>query len=65
VPSPIWGFNVGRRSFITYKLALAASSYAEIAREAGNSETIIRTHYERGASRDDAVEFFSLSVRRV
>jgi hypothetical protein len=65
VPSPIWGFNVGRRSFITYKLALAASSYAEIARESGNSETIIRTNYDRGASRDDAVEFFSLSVRRV
>ena len=65
VPSPIWGFNVGRRSFITYKLALAASSYAEIARESGNSETIIRTNYDRGASREDAVEFFSLSVRRV
>lgn len=62
---PIWGFNIARRSFITYRVASGQVSYAELANEVGNSESILRRHYFRHATRKDAEEYFSLTPDRL
>jgi site-specific recombinase XerD len=65
VRAPIWAFNVARRSYISYQLATAGASYADVSREVGNSEAMLRKNYERRVSRDDAKEYFSLKPGRV
>lgn len=58
-------FNLGRRSYISYRLALPRASYAEIAIYAGNSERMIRKYYRRVVTRADAQAYFRLTPDRV
>ena len=58
-------FNIGRRSYISYRLALRDASYAEVADAVGNYEEIIRKHYHRKVSREDALKYFALTPSRV
>ena len=58
-------FNMGRRSFISYRLALARASYAEVAATAGNSERVIRKYYRRPVTRESARAYFRLTPARV
>lgn len=58
-------FNLGRRSYISYRLALPQASYAEIAAYAGNSERMIRKYYRRAATQADALAYFRLTPDRV
>lgn len=62
---PIWGMNISRRSFISYRMALAEASYVEIANEVGNSETVIRAHYHCHVTRQDAEAYFALTPARL
>lgn len=57
--------NMGRRSFISYRLALARASYAEVAATAGNSEHVIRKYYRRPVTRESARAYFRLTPARV
>lgn len=54
-------FNLGRRSYISYRLALPRASYAETAIAAGNSERMIRQYYRRTVTRADARAYFNLT----
>ena len=63
--SPIWAFNIARRSYISYRLATEEASYVELANEIGNSEAMIRKNYFRRVNGADARAFFSLTPDRV
>ncbi|MBL9219414.1 MAG: hypothetical protein JNG82_13050 [Opitutaceae bacterium] len=52
--------NLGRHAYITYSLALPGASYAQVSRNCGNSETIIKRHYEGHATAAQAKAFFRL-----
>lgn len=52
--------NIGRRSYISYLLALPGASYGEIANQVGNQEGILRRHYARKVTRADALAYFDL-----
>ena len=56
--------NMARRSFISYRLALAGASYAEVAAAAGNSEPTIRKFYRCLVSREAARQYFSLGPEK-
>ena len=58
-------FNMGRRSFISYRLALTRASYAEVAMAAGNSERVIRKYYRRPVARESARAYFRLNPASV
>ena len=53
--------NMPRRSCICYRLALPGASYAEVCHDMGNSEQVLRSHYARRVSRDEAERYFSLT----
>ncbi len=53
--------NLGRRSYISYRLALPQASYVEVSRAVGNSEEILRKHYEQKAAPTEALKYFSLT----
>ena len=57
--------NMGRRSFISYSVALPGASYLRIAADAGNSEAVIRKYYRCSVSRADARAYFSMSPKKV
>ncbi|MEZ5414396.1 MAG: hypothetical protein R3F03_08785 [Opitutaceae bacterium] len=52
--------NLGRHAYITYSLALPGASYAQVSRNCGNSETIIKRHYEGLATGEQARAYFRL-----
>lgn len=52
--------NLGRHAYITYSLALPGASYAQVSRNCGNSETIIKHHYEGHATGAQAKAYFRL-----
>lgn len=53
-------YNMGRRSFFSYALALPGASYRDLALTAGNSEKMIRRYYRRAATTIDAEAYFDL-----
>lgn len=57
--------NIGRRSYISYRLALPRASYAEVSNAAGNYEEVIRKHYRRKVSQSNALRYFALTPDRV
>lgn len=57
---PIWGYNIARRSHISYRLA-AGAIYSAVAREVGNTEAIIRSNYEHRVPGADAHAFLALT----
>lgn len=57
--------NIGRRTYISCRLALAGSSFAAVANEVGNSEYNIRLHYFQKVAREQAEAFFSLAPDKV
>ena len=65
-PGPLVGiFNMGRRSWIFYRLALPGASYAGVAASAGNSERMIRKYYRRRVTRRTARAYFHLTPDRI
>ena len=60
VDNPASHFNMGRRSFISYSLALAGASYDAVARVAGTSEKMIRKYYRREVGPAAADAYFQL-----
>jgi integrase len=54
-------FNLGRRSYISYRLALPGASYAAVAAAAGNSERTIRRYYRRRVTPVSARAYFRLT----
>ena len=57
--------NLARHSYITYALNSPGASYAVVARNCGNSETIIKDHYEGNATAAQAEAYFELTPRKV
>lgn len=58
-------FNIGRRSYISHRLALPGAGFAEVSDEVGNSEEIMRKYYYRRVSRGDALAYFALTPVKV
>lgn len=58
-------YNMARRSYISYRLALPGASYAVVSNDVGNSEHILRKFYVQRATRADAEHYFSLKPSRV
>ncbi len=58
-------YNIARRSYLSYRLALPEASYAQVADEAGNNEWVLRKYYQRRATRKEALQYFGLTPRRV
>jgi hypothetical protein len=72
IPSPLHAsskddrfYNIARRSFLSYRLALPGASYAEVSNEAGNNEAILRKYYRRKVTRQEAVQYFGLRSNKV
>ena len=57
--------NLARHSYITYALNLPGASYAQVAKNCGNSESVIKTHYEGNATAPQAEAYFALTPRKV
>lgn len=53
-----WPQDAHRHSFISYRRRLIGD--AQTALDAGTSETIIKKHYKRPVTQDDAMRFFSI-----
>lgn len=53
-----WQEDIGRHSFISYRLAMIGDE-VRVAREAGNSPDVIYRHYFQLVSRRDALRYFS------
>jgi hypothetical protein len=51
--------NGARHSWVTYRVALTGD-VARVALEAGNSPTVIHSHYRGLAKEDDAKRFFAI-----
>ncbi len=64
-PGVIGAFNLGRRSYISHRLALPRASYAETALFAGNSERMIKKYYRRAVTPADARAYFRLTPASV
>jgi integrase len=64
-PNRLGYFNQGRRSFITYQLALPGASYLAVARCAGTSENMIRRYYRRDATLSEANAYFEHTPERI
>lgn len=58
-------FNIARRSYLSYRLALPGSSLTKVSEEAGNSEVILRRFYDRRATAAEARQYFALTPYRV
>jgi len=56
-----WPTDVLRHSFCSYRLALT-SNIGQVAEEAGNSPSIIRTHYRRPVLKKLAVDYFEIGL---
>jgi hypothetical protein len=56
--------NIARHSYISYALRLPGASFAQVAMSAGNSEAVIKDHYNDVAvTPKQAAEFWSLTPR--
>lgn len=69
-PKPRWVAassiaNIGRRTYISCRLALPGASFATVANEVGNSEYNIRLHYFQKVSQEQAEAFFGLTPDKV
>jgi integrase len=53
--------NIGRRTYISCRLALPHASFAEVSSDVGNSEYNIRVYYYQKVSREHALEHFTLT----
>ncbi len=58
-------YNIARRSYLSHRLALPLASYADVAREGGHNEVVLRRYYERRVSAREAREYFALTPSRV
>lgn len=58
-------YNIARRSYLSYRLALPDASFADVANEAGNNEIVLRKYYQRRTTRREALQYFALFPRRV
>lgn len=58
-------YNIARRTYLSYRLALPGASYAEVSGEAGNSESVLRKYYRLQVSRRDALRYFRLFPGRL
>lgn len=58
--------NLLRHSFITYSLRMPNASYAQISRDAGNSESMIKEHYEDvQATNEMAAAYWSMGPAQI
>jgi integrase len=55
--------NLLRHTYCTYALNAKGASYAEVSRQAGNSEAMLKRHYEGNATQEDAATFFLITPR--
>lgn len=58
-------YNIARRSYLSHRLALPLASYADVAREGGHNEIVLRRYYGRRVSAREAWEYFALTPSRV
>lgn len=58
-------YAMARRSYMSYRVALAGASFREVSDEIGNTETFIRSHFYRKATPEDARRYFGLAPRVV
>lgn len=58
-------YNIARRSYLSHRLALPLASYADVAREGGHNEIVLRRYYERRVTAREAREYFALTPSRV
>lgn len=58
-------FNLGRRSYISHRLALGNTTYREVAEDVGNSEEVLRHYYRRNVNRTAAEEYFSCEPNHI
>lgn len=57
--------NIGRRTYISCRLALPQAAYAAVADAVGNSEEMIREHYHRRVSAREARDYFALTPDQI
>jgi hypothetical protein len=63
-PKPVKTVNIARHSYISYSLQLPGASFAQTAMNAGNSEAVIKDHYNDVAvTPKQAAEFWSLTPK--
>lgn len=60
-----WAFNIARRTYISYRMASGDANYAELSHEVGNSEAMLREHYVRHVTKEDAKIFFALTPDQI
>ena len=53
--------NLGRRTYISCRLALPGASFAAVANDVGNSEYLIRRHYYQKVTAAAAAEYFRIT----
>lgn len=58
-------WNIGRRTYVSYRLALPGASFATVAQEVGNTEGVLRHHYAFRMERAHAEAYFALTPERV
>jgi len=54
-------YNIARRTYVSYRLALPGASYADVSHDCGNREAVLRRFYRQPATQEDAERFFSLT----
>jgi hypothetical protein len=54
-----------RFSYLSHRLALPLASYADVAREGGHNEIVLRRYDERRVTAREAREYFALTPSRV
>jgi len=58
--------NLPRHSFISYSLRLPGASFAEVAMNAGNTEAMIKEHYNSlQSTQEQALEYWGLTPKRI
>jgi hypothetical protein len=58
-------YTIARRAYLSHRLALPMASYADVAREAGHNEIVLRRFYESRVTTREAREYFALTPSRV
>lgn len=56
-------YNIPRRSYVSYRLALPHASFAQVAQESGHNEAVLRKFYFRRATPGEACEYFALTPK--
>ena len=66
VAAAIRGGNSGREGqYLSHRLALPLASYADVAREGGHNEIVLRRYYERRVTAREARAYLALTPSRV